>query len=138
MPAIVGILALAALFAPLIAPYGPNELDLPFALLSSPSSQHLFGTDDAGRDIFTRVLYGRRLDLACSSSSPTSRCRSRSSPGRSPGYFGGWVDPIVTRLADIMISFPFIVLALAMVTIPGRRRGFLIGVRRRLGAYTPA
>ena len=59
---IVGVLALAALFAPLIAPYGPNELD-PFALLQSPSSQHLFGTDDTGRDVFSRTLYGLRLDI---------------------------------------------------------------------------
>src|ERR1700745_1965429 len=59
---IFGILALAALFAPLIAPYGPNEID-PFALLSSPSGQHLFGTDDTGRDVFSRTLYGLRLDI---------------------------------------------------------------------------
>lgn len=125
---IVGILALAALFAPLIAPYGPNEID-PFALLQSPSSQHLFGTDDAGRDVFSRALYGLRLDIVLCLLVTYVPLPFAVLVGALAGYFGGWVDTVVSRLADIMISFPFIVLVMAIVAIVGPGiEGFLIGV----------
>jgi peptide/nickel transport system permease protein len=125
---IVGILALAALFAPLIAPYGPNELD-PFALLSSPSGQHLFGTDDTGRDVFSRTLYGLRLDIVLCLLVTYVPLPFAVLVGALAGYFGGWVDMVVSRLADIMISFPFIVLVMAIVAIVGPGiEGFLIGV----------
>jgi peptide/nickel transport system permease protein len=125
---IVGVLALAALFAPLIAPYGPNELD-PFSLLSSPSSQHLFGTDDTGRDVFSRTLYGLRLDIGLVLLVTYVPLPFAVLAGALAGYFGGWVDMIVSRLADIMISFPFIVLAIAFVAIVGPGvEGFLIAV----------
>jgi peptide/nickel transport system permease protein len=125
---IVGILALAALFAPLIAPYGPNELD-PFSLLSSPSSQHLFGTDDTGRDVFSRTLYGLRLDIVLCLLVTYVPLPFAVLVGAVAGYFGGWADTIVSRLADVMISFPFIVLVMAIVAIVGPGvEGFLIGV----------
>jgi peptide/nickel transport system permease protein len=125
---IVGILALAALFAPLIAPYGPNELD-PFSLLSSPSSSHLFGTDDTGRDVFSRTLYGLRLDIVLCLLVTYVPLPFAVLVGAVAGYFGGWADTIVSRLADVMISFPFIVLVMAIVAIVGPGvEGFLIGV----------
>lgn len=125
---IVGVLALAALFAPLIAPYGPNEID-PFALLQSPSSQHLFGTDDTGRDVFSRTLYGLRLDLVLVLLVTYIPLPFAILAGALAGYFGGWVDMLVSRLADIMIAFPFIVLAIAIVAIVGPGvEGFLIAV----------
>ncbi len=126
--AIVGVLALAAFFAPLIAPYGPNELD-PFSLLSSPSSQHLFGTDDTGRDVFSRTLYGLRLDIFLCLLVTYVPLPFAVLAGAIAGYFGGWADTIVSRLADIMISFPFIILVMAIVAIVGPGvKGFLIGV----------
>jgi peptide/nickel transport system permease protein len=125
---IVGILALAALFAPLIAPYGPNAID-PFALLQSPSSQHLFGTDDTGRDVFSRTLYGLRLDIVLCLLVTYVPLPFAVLVGAIAGYFGGWADMVVSRLADIMISFPFIVLVMAIVAIVGPGvEGFLIGV----------
>jgi peptide/nickel transport system permease protein len=125
---IVGVLALAALFAPLIAPYGPNELD-PFSLLSSPSSQHLFGTDDTGRDVFSRTLYGLRLDLVLCLLVTYVPLPFAILAGALAGYFGGWFETIVTRLADVMIAFPFIILVIAVVAIVGPGiEGFLIGV----------
>jgi peptide/nickel transport system permease protein len=125
---IVGILALAALFAPLIAPYGPNEID-PFALLQSPSGQHLFGTDDTGRDVFSRTLYGLRLDIGLCLLVTFVPLPFAVVVGALAGYFGGWLDMVVSRLADIMISFPFIVLVIAVVAIVGPGvKGFLIGV----------
>jgi peptide/nickel transport system permease protein len=125
---IVGVLALAALFAPLIAPYGPNEIDIT-SLLSSPSSQHLFGTDDTGRDVFSRTLYGLRLDLVLVLLVTFVPLPFAVLVGALAGYFGGWVDQVVSRLADIMIAFPFIILVIAVVTIVGPGvEGFLIGV----------
>ena len=125
---IVGVLALAALFAPLIAPYGPNQLDVT-SLLSSPSSQHLFGTDDTGRDVFSRTLYGLRLDLLLVLLVTYVPLPFAVLAGALAGYFGGWVDMVVSRLADITISFPFIILVIAVVAIVGPGiEGFLIGV----------
>lgn len=125
---IVTVFALAALFAPLIAPYGSNELD-PLSLLSSPSSQHLFGTDDTGRDVFSRTLYALRLDIGLVLLVTYVPLPFAVLAGALAGYFGGWVDMIVSRLADIMISFPFIVLAIAFVAIVGPGvEGFLIAV----------
>jgi peptide/nickel transport system permease protein len=125
---IVGVLALAALFAPLIAPYGPNELD-PFALLQSPSGQHLFGTDDTGRDVFSRTLYGLRLDIGLCLLVTFVPLPFAIVIGALAGYFGGWLDTVVSRLADVMIAFPFIVLVMAVVAIVGPGvKGFLIGV----------
>ncbi len=125
---IVAVLALAALFAPLIAPYGPNEVD-PFALLQSPSSQHLFGTDDTGRDVFSRTLYGLRLDIGLCLLVTFVPLPFAVILGALAGYFGGWLDTIISRLADIFIAFPFIVLVIAVVAIVGPGvKGFLIGV----------
>ncbi|HKZ12502.1 MAG TPA: ABC transporter permease [Solirubrobacterales bacterium] len=125
---IVGVLALAALFAPLIAPYGPNEID-PFSLLQSPSSQHLFGTDDTGRDVFSRTLYGLRLDIGLCLLVTFVPLPFAIIVGALAGYFGGWLDMIVSRLADVFIAFPFIVLVIAVVAIVGPGvKGFLIGV----------
>jgi peptide/nickel transport system permease protein len=125
---IVGVLALAALFAPLIAPYGPNQLDVT-SLLSSPSSQHLFGTDDTGRDVFSRTLYGLRLDLLLVLLVTYVPLPFAVLAGALAGYFGGRVDMVVSRLADVTISFPFIILVIAVVAIVGPGvEGFLIGV----------
>jgi peptide/nickel transport system permease protein len=125
---IVGVLALAALFAPLIAPYAPNSID-PFSLLASPSGQHLFGTDDAGRDVFSRTLYGLRLDIFLCLLVTYVPLPFAVLVGAFAGYHGGWVDMVVSRLADIMISFPFIILVMAIVAIVGPGvEGFLIGV----------
>ncbi|HTT93592.1 MAG TPA: ABC transporter permease [Solirubrobacterales bacterium] len=125
---IVGVLALAALLAPLVAPFGPNEID-PFALLQSPSGRHLFGTDDTGRDVFSRTLYGLRLDLGLCLLVTFVPLPFAIVVGALAGYFGGWLDMIVSRLADVMISFPFIVLVMAVVAIVGPGvKGFLIGV----------
>ncbi len=125
---IVAILALAALFAPLIAPYGENQLDFN-AVLAAPSPAHLFGTDDAGRDVFSRTLYGLRLDLALALLVTFVPLPIGALLGAIAGYFGGRVDTVISRLGDVMIAFPFIVLIIAVVAITGPGvAGFLIGV----------
>jgi peptide/nickel transport system permease protein len=125
---IFGVLTLAAIFAPLIAPYAPNEID-PFSLLASPSGQHLFGTDDTGRDVFSRTLYALRLDILLALVVTYVPLPFAILAGALAGYFGGWADTIVSRLADVFIAFPFIVLVIAVVAIVGPGvEGFLIGV----------
>jgi peptide/nickel transport system permease protein len=126
--AVVAIVALAALFAPLIAPYGPNQLDLN-AIFSAPSGAHWFGTDDTGRDVFSRTLYGLRLDLALALLVTYIPLPIGALAGAVAGFFGGWADTVISRIADIMISFPFIVLIIAIVAIIGPGvEAFLIGV----------
>jgi peptide/nickel transport system permease protein len=125
---IVGILVLAALLAPLIAPYGQNDLDFT-QQLAGPSGSHLFGTDDTGRDVFTRTLYGLRTDLAVVLVITYVALTIGVLAGAAAGYFGGWVDAVISRLTDIMVAFPFFVLVLGIVAIVGPGiKGVLIGV----------
>lgn len=125
---ILSVLALAALLAPVIAPYGPNELDF-LQTLSPPSSQHLFGTDDAGRDVFSRTLYGLRIDLVVVVAVTYLPLPVGVLVGAVAGYFGGIVDTVLSRLTDVMIAFPFLVLVIAIVAIVGPGlTGILIGI----------
>jgi peptide/nickel transport system permease protein len=126
--AILVLMALAALLAPVIAPYGQNELDFN-NLLSGPSPQHLFGTDESGRDIFSRTLYALRIDLAIVVFVTFVPLPIGVLVGAIAGYFGGWVDAIISRVTDVMIAFPFFVLVIAVIAIVGPGvKGMLIGV----------
>jgi peptide/nickel transport system permease protein len=125
---VVVVLALGALLAPLVAPYGPNELDFLHAL-AAPSAAHLFGTDDTGRDVFSRTLYGLRIDLLVVVGVTYLPLPVGVLVGAVAGYFGGWVDTVVSRLTDVMIAFPFLVLVIAVVAIVGPGlTGILIGI----------
>lgn len=126
--AIVGLLTLAAIFAPVLAPYDQNQLDFT-AQLASPSADHLFGTDDTGRDVFSRTLYGLRVDLAIVFFVTYVALPIGVVMGAIAGYFGGWVDAVISRVVDVMLAFPFIVLVIAIVAIVGPGvKGVLIGV----------
>jgi peptide/nickel transport system permease protein len=125
---ILVLLALVALFAPLIAPYGQNELDFQ-NLLSGPSSQHFFGTDENGRDVFSRTLYALRVDLAIVVFVTYIPLPIGVLVGAIAGYFGGWVDAIISRVTDVMIAFPFFVLVIGVIAIVGPGvKGMMIGV----------
>ncbi|HEY4098587.1 MAG TPA: ABC transporter permease [Baekduia sp.] len=126
--AMLAILVLAAALAPLIAPYGQNQLD--FAQqLASPSSSHLFGTDDTGRDVFTRTLYGLRVDLLIVLFVTYIAVPIGVLAGAAAGYFGGWVDAVISRVVDVVVAFPFFVLVIAIVAIVGPGvKGVIIGV----------
>lgn len=125
---IVGLLALAALLAPLIAPYDPNEVAF-LHTEESPSWSHLMGTDDAGRDVFSRSLYGLRLDLAVVLFVTYVPLPMGVLLGSIAGYFGRGVDSVMARLADVMLAFPFFVLVIAIIAITGPGlKGVLIGV----------
>jgi peptide/nickel transport system permease protein len=126
--AILVLLVLVAALAPVIAPYGPNELDFEH-LLSPPSAQHLFGTDESGRDVFSRTLYALRLDLAIVVFVTYVPLPIGVLVGAICGYFGGRVDAVLSRVTDTMIAFPFIVLVVAVIAIVGPGvKGMLIGV----------
>jgi peptide/nickel transport system permease protein len=111
-----------AVAAPLITSYNPNAQDLTSSLLG-PSGKHLLGTDQLGRDTFTRLLYGLRLDLQIAFIAVLFPFVLGTVLGTLAGYFGGWVDAIIMRLVDIVVAFPFYVLVIALVFVlgPGER-----------------
>jgi peptide/nickel transport system permease protein len=111
-------LILIALLAPLIAPYDPIEQDYAATQLP-PSAKHLFGTDEFGRDIFSRVVFGTRIDLRVGVISVIPPFIIGIVLGALAGYYGGWLDSMVMRLVDIVQGFPFIVLIVAIVAALG-------------------
>ncbi len=114
---VVGILGAAAL-APVIAPYSP--IDQAFSdQLRPPSWAHLFGTDEFGRDIFSRVLYGARIALAVGFLADGIALAAGVALGLVAGYFGGRVDAVVMRCVDVLLAFPYLLLAMIVVAILG-------------------
>ncbi len=109
---------LSAVFAPLLAPYDPDAADMGNAF-QSPDEDHWFGTDKLGRDVFSRVLFGTRVSLAASLVLVSSIFVIGTTLGVIAGYFGGKIDTVVMRLSDMMISFPGMVLAIAVAGILG-------------------
>ncbi len=116
--AIVLLLVVAAIFAPVISPYDPYELRVG-GLMEEPSRAHLFGTDDLGRDLFSRIVYGSRITLQIGTISVALAVLLGVAVGIAAGYYGGWVDALLMRFTDIMLTFPGFVLALAIVAILG-------------------
>lgn len=126
--AIVAVVALAAVLAGILAPYPPNEQNL-LDTLQAPSGSHLFGTDELGRDVFSRVLYGLRVDLLLGIVTTYVPLIFGMTLGALAGYYGGWRESVVMRTADITIALPFIVLVLAIVAIVGPGlKGVYIGL----------
>lgn len=109
----------AALLAPWITHYGP--LDISGVPLSKPSGAHWFGTDDLGRDVFSRVLYGARVSLIVGFFSVLLGCTAGAIVGLFSGFEGGWVDILLQRVIDAMMAFPTLVLALAIVAALGAK-----------------
>lgn len=115
---IVSLFIILAIIAPLIAPYGFKDQELSKRLLA-PSSQHWFGTDDFGRDIFSRIVYGARISLWVGLFSVLASTILGTILGIIAGYYGRWVDTVISRIFDIMLAFPSILLAIAVVSILG-------------------
>jgi peptide/nickel transport system permease protein len=120
--AIVGILVVLAAAAPLLTSYNPITQNLNATLLG-PGAHHLLGTDQLGRDEFSRLLYGLRNDMRIAFIAVLFPFCIGIVLGSLAGYFGGWVDMIIMRLVDIVFAFPFIVLVIALVFVlgPGER-----------------
>lgn len=137
---IVGTLVLVALFAPLIAPYDPNDIligkedvtrrDPPcvHVLGCDPAEpQHIMGIDGNVRDVFSRIVYGARISLTLGFFTVFLALIVGSVIGAISGYFGGWIDNILMRVMDVILGFPALLLAIAIVAVlgPGLRNALL-------------
>ena len=116
--AVVLLMILVALAAPLIAPYDPLAVDFG-AMLAPPSGAHWLGTDSFGRDVLSRLIYGSRTALIVGFGAAFVGATAGAILGVGSAYFRGWIDLVLQRFMDIFISFPLIILALAMVAILG-------------------
>ena len=112
------VMFLMAIWPSLFTSYDPYELDL-MNCLQPPSRAHWFGTDNYGRDVFARVVYGARVDLTIGFVAMIVPFIIGSFIGLVAGYHGKWVDAIIMRIQDIMTAFPFTILVIAIVTILG-------------------
>lgn len=124
--AIVFFVLIVAVFAPVIAPHGPQDTDYN-ARLAPPSSAHLLGTDNLGKDILSRVVHGARIDLQVGVVSVLAPFFIGVLLGCLTGFYGGWLDTIVMRLVDIVQAFPFLILVIAIVAVlgPGLRNMYI-------------
>jgi len=116
--ALFTLIALCALIGPYVVPHDPLASDTA-ATLKPPSLAHWFGTDQLGRDIFSRVIVATRLDFFIALSSVALVFAMGGLAGVAAGYFGGWTDRIVSRIADTIMAFPLFVLAMGIVAALG-------------------
>lgn len=115
---IIGFFLLMAIFGPMLAPFTPTEMN-PQASRQAPSSENWFGTDEFGRDIFTRLLYGARISFQVGVIAVGIAATIGILLGLVAGYFGGWADTIISLLMDVLFAFPTILLAIALMTALG-------------------
>lgn len=122
---IIVLLTLVAIFAPLLTPYTDHAISYT-AILSPPSHNHVFGTDDLGRDIYTRVIYSFRVSLVVAFASIGVALLVGVPIGILIGYLGGVVDLVVSRVIDIMLAFPAILMAISLIAILGQGERVII------------
>jgi len=120
---VIGVILMAAIVsaaaaAPLLTPYDPTRLDLT-RTFEGPSRAYPLGTDNFGRDLLTRLLYGARIDLAIGVFATSVTLAVGTALGLIAGYYGGWLDVIVMRIVDIVVAFPFFVLVIGLVAMLG-------------------
>ena len=128
------IFMLMAVFAPLIAPYDPYRID-ENAVLSPPSAEHPLGTDSFGRDVLSRMVYGARISFKVGLVSVGIALAAGVLIGAAAGYYGRWVDAALSRVIDVLFSFPDILLALVIMAVLGAS---LTNVMIAIGiVYTP-
>ena len=120
---IILIYVVFAFGAAYISPFNPEEIDFA-GMLSPPNAVHWFGTDQYGRDVFSRIVYGSRTALAVGILSAVIGCTVGALIGAASGYFSGRIDTAIQRVVDIMLSFPIIVLAMVVVAVLGKRTAF--------------
>jgi peptide/nickel transport system permease protein len=133
--AVILLIALVAIFAPVIAlivGHGPNtqypQGVTPEGLPKGPSSEFLFGTDELGRDVLVRVAYGAQVSLLAGVVASSVAVFAGVLVGLTAGYFGGATDSFLSRFMDVILSFPFLLFAIALVSIVGPSLGIAIGV----------
>jgi peptide/nickel transport system permease protein len=131
---VLGLLVVAAVFGSALAPYGVNEIQVEDRL-QAPSGDHWFGTDELGRDVFSRVLVAARVSLQVGVIAVSISLVLGVVMGLVAGYYGGWVDTVVMRVMDVLFAFPAILLAIAILAVlgPGLSNAMIaIGI-----VYTP-
>lgn len=116
--ALILTLFIVAVAAPLVAPYDPSLIDTT-NILAPPSARHMLGTDELGRDVFSRMVYGTRISLLVGFVAVGISTIIGIIVGAISGYYGGWMDSILMRFVDIMLCFPTIFLILAVIAILG-------------------
>jgi peptide/nickel transport system permease protein len=109
---------LAAILAPWIAPYSPSETDFT-AVLAKPSAEHLLGTDELGRDVLSRIIWGARASIQAGVLATLLAMAVAVPVGLFAGYYRGWVDPVIARMTDVLLAFPFLILAVGLAAILG-------------------
>ena len=114
---VLGVLLIAAVLAPLIAPYDPNDME--YEMIEAPSLAHPLGTDDLGRDLLTRLLYGTQVSLFVGLSTVALSLALGVALGVAGGYFGGWIDVIIMRYIDLQWAFPNFIIAVYLVAVFG-------------------
>jgi peptide/nickel transport system permease protein len=122
--AIVGLVValtfvLAAIFAPLVAPYSASATDFNATLAPPFTHGHLLGTDELGRDVLSRIIWGSRASIQAGVLSTTLAMVIAVPIGIVAGYYRGWIDPVIARLTDVLLAFPFLVLAVGLAAILG-------------------
>lgn len=115
---VIVILIIFSLLAPFISHYDSNEIDL-YKIESSPEGTHWLGTDELGRDMFSRLLYGGRVSLAVGIFASLAEIAIGVSLGSVAGFYGGAVDSVIMRITDIIMCFPFFVVATALAAMVG-------------------
>lgn len=116
--AVLVLLTIIAIAAPVIAPYDPIKQN-PMMSLKPPSAEHWLGTDQFGRDILSRILYGSRISLRIGLVSVSIAIAFGGLLGLVSGFYGGWLDQVISRFVDLLLAFPGILLALVIVSVIG-------------------
>ena len=134
---LVVLLLAAGMFAPLVAPHDPLDVDF-VAMLSAPSMSHPAGTDSFGRDVLSRIIYGSRSAIVVGGAAALAGCLAGTAIGVSSAFFGGRIDGAIQRVMDIFLSLPVIVLALVLVAVIGRKQvaGIDLNLILAIGAAT--
>jgi ABC-type dipeptide/oligopeptide/nickel transport system permease subunit len=109
---------LIAIFAPVLAPYDPGASDFT-AALRGPSAKHLFGTDELGRDVLSRLIWSARVSMEAGVFSTLLALVIAVPIGLVAGYYRGWIDPVISRVTDVLLAFPFLILAVGLAAIFG-------------------
>ncbi|HEY8302041.1 MAG TPA: ABC transporter permease [Jatrophihabitans sp.] len=121
--ALFGLIVLAAVLAPVLTSYDPIQQDLLHPRLAPGSPGHLLGTDQFGRDVLSRLLYGARIDLRVGVLAVVTPFIIGTLLGLVAGWFGGWSDTLIMRVVDVVVAFPFFVLVIALVFALGAGTG---------------
>ena len=123
---VIILLVLIAIFAPLLAPYDPNLQDYS-ALLQGPSKAHLLGTDEYGRDLLSRIIYGTRISLSVGILAQVIATIIGVTLGALAAYYGGWVDTLISRIMEIFAAFPDLIFAMGIMFVlgPGMKNIFI-------------